>query len=77
MGFSRQEYWSGLTCPPPGDLPDPGFELASLMSPELAGASLPLALPGKPLKIYYKKEKLVKSYAYTYKTLQGPICGWN
>ena len=33
MGFSRQEYWSGLPFPPPGDLPDPGAELASLMSP--------------------------------------------
>ena len=37
MGFSRQEYWSGLPCPPPGELPDPGIELASLMSPALAG----------------------------------------
>ena len=33
MGFSRQEYWSGLPCPPPGDLPDPGIKPASLMSP--------------------------------------------
>ena len=32
MGFSRQEYWSGLPCPPPGDLPDPGNEPVSLMS---------------------------------------------
>jgi len=37
MGFSRQEYWSGLPCPPLGDLPDPGIEFASLMSPALAG----------------------------------------
>ena len=37
MGFSRQEYWSGLPCPPPGDLPDSGIEFASLASPELAG----------------------------------------
>ena len=37
MGFSRQEYWSGLTCPPPGDLPDPGIEPAFLTSPALAG----------------------------------------
>ena len=36
MEFSRQEYWSGLLCPPPGDLPDLGIELGSLMSPELA-----------------------------------------
>ena len=36
MGFSRQEYWSGLPGPPPGYLPDPGIEYASLTSPELA-----------------------------------------
>ena len=35
MGFSRQEYWSGLPCPPPGDLPNPGIQPASLMSPAL------------------------------------------
>ena len=37
MGFSRQEYWSGLPCPPPGDLPNPGIEPTSLTSPALAG----------------------------------------
>ena len=37
MRFSRQEYWSGLPCPLPGDLPDPGVKPASLMSPALAG----------------------------------------
>ena len=37
MGLSRQEYWSGLPCPPPGDLPDPGTEPASLTAPALAG----------------------------------------
>ena len=37
MGFSRQEYRSGLSCPPPGDLPDPGIESASLQSLALAG----------------------------------------
>ena len=36
MGFSRQEYWSGLPCPPPGDLPNPGIETMSLISPALA-----------------------------------------
>ena len=36
MGFSRQEYWSGLPCLPPEDLPDPGTEPTSLMSPVLA-----------------------------------------
>ena len=37
MGLSRQEHWGGLPCPPPGDLPDPGTEPVSLMSPALAG----------------------------------------
>ena len=37
MGFCRQEHWSGLPCPPPGDLLDPGIEPESLTSPALAG----------------------------------------
>ena len=37
VGLSRQEYWSGLPCPLPGDLPDAEIEPASLMSPALAG----------------------------------------
>ena len=37
MGFSRQAYWSGLPRPAPGDLPNPGIEPTSLMSPALAG----------------------------------------
>ena len=37
MGFSRQEYWSGLSCPPPGDLPNPGIQPLSLKYPALAG----------------------------------------
>jgi len=37
MGFSRQSYWSGLPCPPPGDLPDSGIKFTTLMCPELAG----------------------------------------
>ena len=36
MGFSRQEYWSELPCPSPGDLPDPGIKSVSLTSPALA-----------------------------------------
>ena len=36
MGFSRQEYWSGLPCPPPADRPGPGIEPMSLMSLVLA-----------------------------------------
>ena len=37
MGFSRQEYWSRLPCPPPGHLPDPGTEPVFLASPAIAG----------------------------------------
>ena len=37
MGFSRQESWSGLLCPSPGDLPNPGIKPVSLTSPALAG----------------------------------------
>ena len=43
-GFSRQEYWSGLPCPPPGDLPNPGIKLRS---PALQADSLPSKPPGK------------------------------
>ena len=47
-GLSRQEYWSGLPCPSPGDHPNEGIKPASLLTPLLAGSSLPLAPPGKP-----------------------------
>ena len=47
MGFSRQEYWSGLPFPSPGDLPDPGMELASPASLALAGRFFPTEPPGK------------------------------
>ena len=40
MGFSRQEYWSGLPCPFPGDLPNPGIKPVSLTSPALEPHSL-------------------------------------
>ena len=40
MRFSRKEYWSGLPCPPPGDLLNPGMESTSFMSPALAGVSI-------------------------------------
>ena len=45
MEFSRQEYWSGLPFPSPGDLPDPGIEPGS---PALPADTLPSEPPGKP-----------------------------
>ena len=47
MGFSRQEYWSGLPFPSPGDLPSPGVEPGSLL---LQADSLPPEPPGKSIK---------------------------
>ena len=47
MGFSRQEYWRGLPFPPPGDLPNPGTEPASAVSPVLAGGFFTTEPPGK------------------------------
>ena len=50
FGFPRQEHWSGLPFPPPGDLPNPGIEPTSLVSPALAsaGAFFTAVTPGKP-----------------------------
>ena len=52
MGFSRQEYWSGLPCPPPGDLPNPGIEPAFLTSPALAFGFFATSANWKPPKVY-------------------------
>ena len=51
MGFSRQEYWRGLPCPPPGDLPDPGITSASLL--HWQAGSLPLSQV--PFKFSYQQ----------------------
>ena len=53
IGFSSQEYWSGLSGPPPGDLPDPGMEPTPVFSPALACRFfffLTTESPGKPYK---------------------------
>ena len=50
MGFSRQDYWSGLSFPSPGDLPKPGMELGY---PALQADVLPTALQGKPQFCHY------------------------
>ena len=58
MGFSRQESWSGLPCPPPGDLPNPGTEPRS---PTPQGDSLPTNQFGPPVK-----PKYIYKYIYKY-----------
>ena len=55
MGFSRQEHWSGLPCPPPRDLSDPGMKP---MSPALAGGFLTIYLLGKPAGRAQKRIKV-------------------
>ena len=51
MGFSRQEYWSGLPCPPPGDLPHPGIQPTSPIPWAWQADSLPLSHRGSPLNL--------------------------
>ena len=52
MGFSRQDYWSGLSFRSPGDLPDPGIEPGS---PTLEADALTSEPPGKPLGLFHKQ----------------------
>ena len=60
MGFSRQEYWGGLPCPPPGDPPDPGIEPKS---PALQVDSLLLSHQGSPETLLYDT---LRMSIYTY-----------
>ena len=53
MGFSRQEHWSGLPCPSPGDLLDPGIKPMSLTSPALAGRFFTTSATQKTLRAAY------------------------
>ena len=71
MGFSRQEHWSGLPCPPPGDLPDPGIEPAS---PALQADSLPTAKPSGKLCTYILSNFPVTGYVHT---LGGWLGSWS
>ena len=59
-GFSRQGYWSGLPCPPPGDLPDPGVKPESLLSPALAGRFFTTSATWE-----VHEEAYIKIYDYT------------
>ena len=54
MGFFRQEYWSGLPFPPPGDLPGSGIEPASLVTPALTGRFFTTEPPGKSLSLEFQ-----------------------
>ena len=80
-GVSRQEYWRGLPCPPPGDLHDPGIEPMSLTSPILADAFLPLAPPGKPIayknvaKSLAKDNRVFRARKHYCESTKDPLLG--
>ena len=59
-GFFRQEHWSGLSSPSPGDLPDPGIEPMFLASPALAGRFFITASSGKPMGYLLHKNFLLR-----------------
>ena len=58
MGFWRQEYWSGLLCPLPGDLPNPGIKPVSPAVPTLQADSLPLSHWESPLDFFRWRQKI-------------------
>ena len=71
MEFSRQEYWSGLSCPPPGDLPDPGIESASPTLADSLDFSLLLLLP-QPLSALSYTLHLLLVFSFS---TPGHYCG--
>ena len=78
MGFTRQEYWSGLTFPTPGDLLEPGMDPKSLTSPALAGGFFTTAPPGKPIQTQYTHFKIIIGeliiYLYVFKFIELFFC---
>ena len=66
MGFSRQEYWSGLPFPSPGDLPDPGIKPASLKSPTLAGGFFTTTHLGSTFRILFHTSFIVLFFSFRF-----------
>ena len=58
IGFSRQEYWSGLPFPSPGDLSNPGIKTESLVSPALASGFFTNIPPGKPTPVFLPENSM-------------------
>ena len=72
MGFSKQEYWSGLPCAPPGDLPNPGIEPRS---PALQADSLPAEPQGKPKNTWESSLSLLQQIFQTQESKWGLLHG--
>ena len=83
MGFSRQEYWSGLPFSPSGNLSDPGFEPKSPTSPALAGGIFTTEPPGSPVQLVYSFSfaRSLNSRDWLYNTVptlnNTVLCTWN
>ena len=73
IGFSRQEYWSGLPCPPPGNLPGPGIEPVPLMSPALAGEFFTTSTTWEALATWYTSSVYPSPFAPLV-TICFPVC---
>ena len=75
IGFSRQEYWSGLPCPSPGDLPDPGIEPMTLRPPALAGRYFTTSATWEAQRtcILYSKCSLLHQEHVTYSCVQEHV----
>ena len=73
MGFFRQEYWSGLPFPPPGDLSNSGIEPVSPASPELAGTMRNSGPVFKELKNFFLKKKEKEKTSSLRKRKENPI----
>ena len=71
MGLFRQEHWSELPFPPPGDLPHQGIEQASPVSPALAGKFFIIEPTGKPLLIIHATNQEIKLDASNHSFLYG------
>ena len=74
MGFPRQEYWSGLPFPSPGDLPNPGIEHVPPMSPSLQADSLPTEPSEKPMCTYIPSFRRFPSLLGQYRALNKVPC---
>ena len=73
MRFSRQEYWSGLPRPPPGDLPDPGIKPTSLGSLALAGGFFTISATWETLGLAYLDSNT--SMPFTHHPVGGNLLG--
>ena len=74
MGFSRQEYWSGLPCPPPGDLSNSGIKPVSLTSPALGGGFFTTSATSSPVPPPRSRLHLSLGMLYHFWVFSRAVC---